>query len=153
MTWKQPIPTNLKEIFGEDYRCMGLYKELILRACNKDNAQILLGDNSKIVTLNRGQVLYGRVKYGRYLCWDDKTTDRALKKLAEKYKKVTMVRTPEYTIVTLLNYEDIVDMTKWRPSDDQVVTTSKSVKIVNNEKNIVINNKEGGDLSKYDKYS
>lgn len=113
-----------------------VYKELIYRACNTKETQILLGQNSKVVSLSRGQVLYGRKKFAKYLCWDDKTTDRTLMRLEKKYKKVTMSRTSEFTIVTLLNYEEIVGMTKWKPNTDQVATTSKSVKKANSEKSL-----------------
>lgn len=135
--WKQPIPTNLNEIFGEDYRCMVLYKELIYRANNSDNAILALG--LKTVRLMRGQVLYGRHKFAKYLCWNDLTTDRALIKLEKLYKLVHNQRTMDYTIVTLLNYDDIISMNtplnNKRTRYEQLMNTSKNDKnsrIINN---------------------
>lgn len=146
--WKQPIPTNLEVIFGEDYRLIQLYKELIYRACNSDTNLTL--DGKKFVKLKRGQVIFGRNKYAKYLDWSPKTVERTLKKL-DQYtnnsqmffgndpkpsKLVTKQTTKNYTLVTVINYDSVVAfdqandqaVAKQWPSSDQAVTTSKSDK-------------------------
>jgi hypothetical protein len=133
MNWKQPIPTNLEEIFGEDYRCMALYRHLIYKSSNKDG---FITINKKTIKILKGQVVFGRNQFAKELCWDDKTTDRALIKLEKVYNQLTNQRNNNYTIVTLLNYDEQTymtnQMTNRRPTSDQPVTTSKSVKNVKN---------------------
>lgn len=147
MNWKQPIPTGLEQIFGEDYRAMQLYKELIYRACNQNTTAII---NKKIIPVRRGQTIYGRMKFAQYLCWDDKTCDRALERVHQTYNLVTMQRGRNFTVVTINNYDDLINMTmqrvKKRPSkgtsDDLreglQMTTSKSVKSDKSERDIEV---------------
>jgi len=143
MSWKQPIPTNLETIFGEDYASQLLYRELIYRACNED--AVLTLDGKKFVTLKRGQVLFGRNKYGKYLGWDDMKVSRTLTKICEIYKKVSIQPSKNYTIVSIENYDEVVDMSKQRASSEQAVSTSKSVKN-NKEKKIKKKRKPQGVL-------
>ncbi|HWY79102.1 MAG TPA: hypothetical protein VNW29_01970 [Candidatus Sulfotelmatobacter sp.] len=138
MSWKQPILTGLESIFGEDYRCMQLYKELIYRANNTSGTSVSIKKRAGVsitVILQRGEVLYGRIKFASYLVWDDKTCDRALIKLEKVYKLVTNKRTRNYTVVTIKNYNQVVDMTKQmsniRPTFDQDTTTSNNDKSEN----------------------
>lgn len=157
MAWKQPIPTNLETIFGEDYRLIQLFKELLYRACNVDCRLSL--DSKKFVSLKRGQVLFGRNKFGEYLCWDARSTSRSLDRLVlytnpqNMTKLVTKQSTTNYTVVTILNYEEWVSLdqaddqavTKQRPSSDQAVTTSKSIK---SDKSVKIDKKKIENISK-----
>ncbi|HYF75384.1 MAG TPA: hypothetical protein VD757_02250 [Candidatus Nitrosocosmicus sp.] len=130
--WKQPIlnSTDLDHIFGDDKRCKALYKEIIYKANNQENCVVKLG--IKTVALKRGQTLYGRHVFAKELCWDDKTTDRALRKLEKVYKLVTNQRNNNYTVISIHYYESVVGMTNQltnqRPTNDQPVTTSKSDK-------------------------
>lgn len=143
LNWKQPIPTNLDGIFGKDRRASLLYRELIYRACNKDQTVTL--DNRKHIKLLRGQVLFGRNKFAEYLCHDPRTTARCLDRLQDNYQLVTNQKSHDYTIVTILSYDSIVafdqphdqPVTNQSPTSVQPVTTSKSVRVkrVKSEKN------------------
>lgn len=137
MNWKQPIPTDLDQIFGKDKRAKQMYKELIYCACNTDG--IFTDSRGKQTPIQRGQVVYGRHKFAEELGWDDKTTDRSLIRVQDVYSLVTMQRTKNFTIVSIKNYDEItgmtMQMTKQRPSNDQAMTTSKNVKSVKKEKN------------------
>jgi len=130
MTWKVPIPTNLDEQFGNDYRCVLLFKELILRACRFPDTPVQLemhrktGTVVKTVILQRGQALYGRNKYSRYLCWTASTVDRALIKLEKTYKQVNNQRDNDYTVVTIQNYDELVEMNNQM---DKQRTTSEHI--------------------------
>jgi hypothetical protein len=134
--WKQPIPTNLEVVFGEDYRAIQLYKELIYRACHKDQEIVYLGGNEKIVQVHRGQVIFGRIKFGKYLGWSAKTVERTLHKLSKNYQKVTISANHNYSIITIHDYDSITGMSNWRPSGDPVKATSKSDKNDDNVKTI-----------------
>lgn len=148
--WRQPIPTNLDVVFGEDYRCQRLYELLILRACNKETATIRF--DNVLVHIKRGQVIYGRNKYAVYLQWSPSTVDRTLARLQGTYHLVNNLRTDNFTIVTLQNYEEVIKMNNPRTTDDQPMNTSKSIetkKNVNNryvkppEQSIPYKNQEG----------
>lgn len=137
--WRQPIPssTALGKIFGDDNRCMNLFIQLIYRANNTEGATfpVKVGKfGTKSITLQRGQVLFGRKKFSDYLCWTESSTERALKKLMDVYKVVNMVKETFYTVVTIQSYEEIIDMNrvvnmesnKARTGREQGVNTSKS---------------------------
>lgn len=159
-SWRQPIPCaeELDSIFGSDYRAMQLYIQLVYRACNKDETLVQLEITVKGITriktakLIRGQTLYGRHKFGQYLCWDDVTTDNALKRLVNIYEKVSIQRNHNWTIVTIHYYDDVVGMSKKRASDERVTSTSYSVKSVKSEKseknNGFVSEKENGSFGK-----
>lgn len=135
MVWKQPIPTDLDYIFGEDYGPLLLYKELIYRSANQDG---FFTYKKKTASIKRGQVLFGRQKYALYLVHPNSTIRNWLDKLEKVYKLVDTQRTSNYTIVTVLNYDEIVNMDnqvdKQRTSRGQAEDTSKSVKSVKSER-------------------
>lgn len=156
--WKQPVPTNLHHIFGEDYRCTALFKELVFRSANNDG---LVTVGKYTVYLKRGQVIYGRNRFGKYLCWDDNTTDRALIKLRIVYDLVSFdtpsnmlrrnrdkvetkasnqtsnLRGANFTVVTIKNYDLVVGMSKHlidgRATNELPVSTSKSIKTIKSD--------------------
>lgn len=144
MSWKQPIPTNLKEIFGGDYLGMNLYVWLLLNSANKDGN--FTDPRHKIVAVKRGQTIFGRNEYGKLLNCSPKTAERTLSRIClNPVLKLTKQATTNFTVVTIENYDEIVEMTKQRPSNDQAMTTSKSVKN-NKEKKIKKKRKPQGVL-------
>lgn len=106
MTWKQPIPTGLEKIFGEDYRVMQLYKELIYRANNTTQPVSI---NGTTITLQRGQVIFGRHQYARYLGWSPATVETVKQRFFKKYNVCNIISsTNKYSIFSLNNYDDLV---------------------------------------------
>lgn len=134
MNWKQPIPTNLDETFGEDYLSMNLYIHLLLNSANRDG--FWTDEQTKrTFTIKRGEVIFGRNKWANKICASAKTVERVLHKISKIYQKVTYSAEQGFTRVSILNYDEITDMTYWRPTGDPLVTTSKNVKNVKKEIN------------------
>lgn len=139
MNWKQPIDTRLINDFGDDYAAHALYVMLLLRANNERRS---VGVGKKYIVVERGQVLFSRALFAKYLCWSDKMPERVLQRLVENHQKVTKQVTKNGTIISIFNYDEIVKLdqvnvqqvTKKRPSSDQVVTTNKNEKNSKNEK-------------------
>lgn len=141
MSWKQPIPTDLYEIFGDDYAAMNLYIHALLHARNED-MQTPLFFNSKPYLLKKGQFLYGRNQYARYIGLSPSGTDRALMRLQKVYSKVTCERSKNYSIGTVLEYNSEIKMNKQmdkqRTSREQAENTNKSVESVESDKNTIL---------------
>lgn len=155
MTWKQPIPTNLDEIFGEDWGCNLLYRELIYRAANQDG---FFTYKKKTTPIKRGQVVFGREIYALYLQRPKSTIRNWLEKLEKMYKLVDNQTSSNFTVVTIKNYDELTNMDKQmdkqRTSRGQAEDTSKSVKSVKNislsarEEKIVLSSVLGIDSAK-----
>ncbi len=138
MTWKQPIPTSIYEEFGSDYAAMNLYIHGLLRARTEDMEQDGFY-KGKRYRLKRGQFIYGRNEFSKYINLSPSGTDKALIRIQKVTSKVTIERTADYSIVTILNYDDITNLNK--QSDKQVTSkwqASDTNKIDNviNKKNI-----------------
>ncbi len=149
MPWKQPIPTNLNQLFGEDHLIDLLYRELIYRSANKDG-EFYDKITNKTVSLKRGQVIFGRKRYHEYLARETKDegkkVERVLHRLGERYKLITLdITHRHYTIVTLIDYDELVGFdqplnpqtTHQSPSSNLPMTTSKNDKNIKNEEKII----------------
>lgn len=131
MTWKQPIPTNLESIFGNDKRGMVLYVFLLLNASNTDSK--IIDTSGREVDIKRGQSIFGRDRYSEILGCSPKTAERTLSKIClNSVLKMTKKATTSFTVVTFENYDEITTMTNKRPTNDQQMTTSKNIKSVKN---------------------
>lgn len=127
MSWKQPIPTGLEEVFGNDTKGMVLYVFLLLKSANQDG--VFRDERGKAIGIKRGQVIFGRNRFSKYVSCSPKTVERILSRLClNPVLKMTKQSNKNFTIVTIENYDEITSMTKQRPSNDQAMTTSKSVK-------------------------
>lgn len=130
--WKQPIPNcyELEKVFREDYGCSLLYRELVWRACNQDDT--FTGRRGKTVAIKRGQVVFGRTQYEKYLQHDGATIHRWLEKLSKVYMLVSKQADNNFTIVSINNYDEVVGMSmqvsNQRATNEQPMSTSKSVK-------------------------
>ena len=132
MAWKQPIPTDLENEFGEDWNLIQLYKELIYRGNNEKRR---VSASNGFVELERGQVLFGSDKFATYLGHDRSMVRRNLKKL-ETLQKVTLQVSNRGTIVSICNYDNLVkfeqqleqQVSNSRATGEQQLTPSKSVK-------------------------
>lgn len=125
--WKQPIPTNLKELFGNDYLGMNLYIWLLINSANKDG--MFMDQRGKSILVKRGQTIFGRNEYAKLLNCSPKTAERTLSRICLKVVlKMTKQANKNFTVVSINNYDEVTSMTQQRPSNDQAMTTSKSVK-------------------------
>lgn len=111
--WKQPIPTDLDRIFGNDYQLQLLFRELLYRACNADTMSWQF--QGKHVTLKRGQVLFGRHQFSKYLDIHPSKIERIFQrfvKFSDNHPDIQadIQRSSNYTIVTIKNYDEIISM-------------------------------------------
>jgi hypothetical protein len=137
--WKQPIPTNLNNVFGEDQLCRLIYIELLLRARNTDTPTEI---GNMIVFLKRGQAVCGEVELGRLFNRNRKTIKKALNVLNRIYNRTDNTTTTRGTIVTIRNYDEVVKMDNRTDNrtdsrgtaEGQPRDTNKSVKSVKSVK-------------------
>lgn len=132
MSWKQPIPTGLEKIFGEDYRAMQFYKELIYRANNTTQPVSI---NGTTITLERGQVIFGRNQYAKYLGWSSATVETVKQRILKKYTVCNIIRTTnKYSVFSLNSYDELVSYNtsdnNRTTSEHQQNNTSKTDKTV-----------------------
>lgn len=139
--WKQPIPTDLYLTFGDDHAANLLYRELIYRASNDERIMSIGGSRIKI---KRGEVLFSRSSFTKFLQWNTKKCARVLKDLEDFYKKVSRRSVGKYTLVELLNYDAIVYMGQEATQEateesTRRMATPKSEESVENDENEKIN--------------
>lgn len=131
MSWKVPIDTEHDSFFGSDYLCCDLFRLLLLRSQRNDMGKPEYYEG-KPYQLKRGQSLYGRLGTAKRLRASPSGTDRALLRLEKVYSKVTSERTRNYTIVTIKNYDQEIELdkhlNKQRTSKDTQVDTNKEGK-------------------------
>jgi len=131
MSWKQPIPTDIYDIFGDDHLARDLYIHLLLRSQNSD-MEHPKHYKGKPYQLKRGQAIFGRNEYSKLLRCSGSGLRHALDRLEKRYSRVTSKPSPDHTVITILDYDFIIEMdkqkTKQRPSKGQAKDTLKSVK-------------------------
>ena len=145
MSWKQPIPTDLDEVFGKDYLCRDLYIRLLLRSANQDGF-FTDEKTNRTIPIKRGQVVFGQIEWSKQLRTSPATIWRALQKLEKMYQKVNNSPDKGFTVVSIINYDEITKMNDTRMTGELLVNTSKSVKN-NKEKKIKKKRKPQGVLS------
>ena len=138
MSWRQPIPTDLKELTLGNEFCATLFAELLRRATNKmEGAEVKIGDSW--VFLNRGQCICGRFELAKHFGLKKKESQRvsrALKKLEETHKLIKIRKSKDCSVITIKNYDELVEMktsneqsmNKQRTNNKQSINTNKSVK-------------------------
>src|SRR3989338_8781815 len=140
MTWKQPIPSDLRIVFGQDNTARLIYQELLIYATNKDR---VINLNGWVINLKRGQSYFTIQDFADFLNRNPKTVDSALKRLTKIYNRVDTHRTAKGCIATIRNYEEIVKMDNKmdNKTENRGITegyqkdTNKSDKSVKKEKN------------------
>lgn len=138
MSYKVPIDTRLEYEFGDDVECFMLMTLLLIKSASKDS---VFKSGRKLVNIKRGQVVFGRKAWAKYFGGSEMRAMRALQRLENVHNKVHNKSNTNYTIVELLNYEDLVSfaqvnaqvMHKKRTSNEQVMNTSE---IEKNDKNV-----------------
>lgn len=131
-SWKQPIPTDLHLVFGDDHGANLLYRELIYRASNEERI-ICVG--SIRIKIKRGETLFSQSSFADFLQWNGRKCSRVLEDLCDFYKKVSRRRQGKYTVVELLNYDELINFVQ-EPYRELTRrnATPKSVKSVKSDK-------------------
>lgn len=137
MIWKQPIPVEIPQLNGDKFATT-VFQKLLLR-CSNENRTVYVGDST--VELKRGQCVCGRYELAK--CFGLKRKESArirnvLSKLQKTAKLITKRKAKDCSVITVLNYDDWVEMTKLpnnqTPIQDQSNATNKIDKIVKNNK-------------------
>jgi len=129
--WKQPIPSNLDKVFGDDKKAMMLYILLLTRARNTPTT-VQYGKN--FIPLKRGDAIFGRDSVSKYFELSPSGIEGVLKRL-ELTGKVTCTRSFNCTVVSIVSFDSVTSMqqpnqqvTNRLPTgNQQVATTNKSV--------------------------
>ncbi len=103
--WKQPIPVNLRQEFGDDHLARLIYQELLLMACNSEQVKNV---NGQIIKLERGQCYYTTLYFSKIFQTHRNSVVNALKRLNRMYNKIDNRATPKGSIATLINYDEVV---------------------------------------------
>ncbi len=134
MGWKQPIDTDIYLWFGDDHLVRDLFWHLIMKARN-ENMEHPEHYQGKLFQIKRGQTIFGRNKYSELLRCSPSGTLKALKRLEKVYSRVTSKSTTDFTIITILNYDELVYQGQAKEqAGDKLVTLLKSVKSVKSVK-------------------
>ncbi len=135
MIWRQPIPVKIPQLDGNKFAST-VFQLLLIRCANQSQT-VYVGNSS--IDLTRGQCVVGRNEMAKCFGLKSNETSRIrniLKKLENKYKLITKRKSKNCSIITVIKYDDWVDMTKQtanqRPNKDQSKTTNKNDKNINN---------------------
>lgn len=97
---------------------------LLLKASYKKRyVSLKIGKGETTVTIERGQLLFGRYKAEEELCIDGSTVYRWIKKLEEN-DMISIESNNQYSIITICNYDtyQTENETKEQPSNSRVTT-------------------------------
>jgi len=97
---------------------------LLLKASFKKRyVSLKIGRGETIVTIERGQLLFGRYKAEEELCIDGSTVYKWIKKLEEN-DMISIESNNQYSIITICNYDtyQTESETKEQPSNSRVTT-------------------------------
>jgi hypothetical protein len=142
MNWKQPIPTNVKDMCGGHPAAATLYILLLLRASNEDGFRTT--NTGEQVFLKRGQCFCGRHELAQSfgLRQQESGRIRRLFKILTNQTThlITKQKSRNGSIITILNYDDVIKMdnqtthqtTHQRHINDTSTATNKNDKNDNN---------------------
>ena len=142
MCRKQPIPTNLDQVFGENYLAQDIYIYCLLRARNDENPYEKEYAWT-LHTLQKWQWVFGDEELAKRFRCDRKTIRKTLEKLQNVYNKMDIKRTTKGTVYSIVWYDDVVSMdnkmdnkgtTKGQQKDNSV-DTNKNDKNEESDKN------------------
>ena len=134
MNWKQPIPTNLDELFGKDYLSQDIYIWVLLHATNKATTVNL---NGKIISLKRGQCYSTITKLACRFSRNSKTIKKYIKLLNSLHNVLDYVIYPQGIVFTVKSYDEIIKMDSGlvNDSDNERTTTTERLPTNKNDKN------------------
>lgn len=108
--WKQPIPTKLKDVFKNDYFSKFIFIELMLRARNSAEEYIKEGSRRDLIMLQRGQCVCGETEIGTMFGKSRQWGASRLHDLEKRYNLISILKTTKGTVITIQNYDDLVDI-------------------------------------------
>lgn len=110
MAWKQPMDTNLERFTQGNEFAATVMMELIRRAANQTR-EIYFEEAGGYVKIERGECVVGRYELARRFGLkrnESQRIVRVLNKLENEYKLIKKRRGRNCTIITILNYEELV---------------------------------------------
>jgi len=137
-SWKQPIAVEISPIKGNVFATT-VFQKLLIRCSNEDRTVYI--DDITPIELHRGQCVVGRYELAK--CFGLKRNESGrvrtvLDKLENSAKLITKQKSLNCSIVTILNYDNWVEMTKLetnhQPNESQSIATNKSEESVKTEK-------------------
>lgn len=132
-SWKQPVPTDLEAIFGQDFLSRLIYQELLIKAANKGR-QINL--NGFILTIERGQAYFTERYLATIFNRHRDTIRKSLERLQNLYRRLDIRRTEKGSIATILYFDDITKM------DSKTYHTPTTARTTDWHKQDIIENKK-----------
>ena len=135
----------IDSIIFKNPELLQLWIYIIVRANHKKNSfSLKIGKGFTLVSLNRGQLIFGRKKTATDLGLNENKIYRYMQKL-EKLKKVNIETNNQYSIVTVLNYDIYNDLenyqrttkrtTNEQPTNNQRTTNEQPTNTYNNDNN------------------
>lgn len=107
MNWKQPIPTNLEEVFGNDFLSQDIYIWTLLHA---QNSTKVISLNGKIIQLQRGQCYATITNLASRFSKDPKTIKSHIILLRDLHNVLDYDIYPQGVVFTIKSYEDVIKM-------------------------------------------
>lgn len=134
MNWKQPIPTNLDELFGNDYLSQDIYIWVLLHASNKETKVNL---NGKIIILKRGQCYSTITKLACRFKRNTKTIKKYIKLLKSLHNVLDYAIYPQGIVFTIKSYDEVIKMDSGlgNDSDNEGTTTTERLPTNKSDKN------------------
>lgn len=105
--WKQPIPVNLDEIFGEDYISRLIYIEVLLKCTNKPR---VVNRNGKITRLQRGQCYFTITELAKRLNRNRKTIRKYLDLCQNLHNAMDIDIDRFGCVISVKNYDSVTSM-------------------------------------------
>jgi hypothetical protein len=112
--WKQPIPTNLDAIFGEDYLAQQIFIFALLHATNEE---WVVNRNGKFTKLQRGQCYATITHLAKRFNRDRETISKALDRLATTFNALHNDIDHFGVVMTIQSYDEIIRLPNETNSD------------------------------------
>lgn len=106
-SWKQPIPTNLDAVFGEDYLAQEIFIFALLHATNEEH---VVNRNGKFTKLQRGQCYATITHLAERFGKDRETINRALERLGTVYNALHNKVDHFGVVMTIQSYDEIIKL-------------------------------------------
>ena len=113
----------MKHWIWEDPEAFKFWMALLLEA-NWEEKKTMF--NGSLLTVKRGQLVFGRIKYSMKLGISEKRIRRYLN-LLEKDDMIGQQKTNKFTLISIVNYESYQDKASQGPSKGQPRATSKQL--------------------------
>lgn len=148
------------EVFASE-KALKIWVWILLKANHRQRyVKLQIGKGESLVSVERGQFLFGRFKAEEELCMDGSTIYRWIKKMEER-GMITLEANNHYTVLTVCKYDEYNStdeddeqqmnshctaneqpLNNTRTTSEQQVNTNKKDKNVKNDKNVVGANQE-----------